>query len=215
MKRVIADVFSAVSKRYDTFLHWVTGGRIHAWQKDLLSMLTSEGNRLDVGTGTGEVLLKSQNTGLRVGMDISRGMLSVAKGKCRDCYFVLGDAENMPFKDSSFSSVVLSLVYRHLQDRDSFLAEAYRILKEGGEMGILDINRFLFTPMLVFIMKYPLKPLGALLFGGERWDFFIHSLENSLSWQDVLKEAKGRGFRLKKVELRFAKLVYLLVLVKE
>lgn len=210
-KRTVGEVFSSVSKKYDFFLNLITFRRIDHWQRDLLNMLSPEGNRLDVGTGTGEVLLKSQNKGMRVGMDLSLEMLKLAKSKCKVCKFVVADAENMPFKDSSFGSITLSLVYRHLLDRKAFLREAYRILEKHGQIAMLDINRFSLTPILIFLMKYPLKPLGLLLFGREKWDFFIHSLENSLSIEEVKKEFEEEGFEVLEVQKRLFGLVYLIL----
>ncbi len=214
-KRVVAEVFSAVSKKYDLFLKLITFGGIDSWQRDLLQMLSQEGNRLDVGTGTGEVLLKSQNRGLRVGMDLSLEMLRIARGKCKACRFLAGDAENMPFKEGVFGSITLSLVYRHLLNRKAFLKEAKRVLKGGGELGLLDINRFFLTPLLIFLMKYPLKPFGLMLFGKEKWDFFIHSLENSLSLEEVQKELSEEGFKVVEVQKRLFGLVYLLCCRKD
>ncbi|MFN3472350.1 MAG: class I SAM-dependent methyltransferase, partial [Aquificaceae bacterium] len=173
-----------------------------------------EGNRLDVGTGTGEVLLKSQNKGIRVGIDLSLEMLKVARSKCKACKFLVADGENMPFKDGSFSSISLSLVYRHLLNRKAFLKEAKRVLREEGYIAILDINKFFLTPLLVFFMKYPLKPLGLLLFGGEKWEFFIHSLENSLGVEEVKGELREEGFYVAEVQRRLFGLVYLILAKK-
>ncbi|RMH81214.1 MAG: methyltransferase domain-containing protein [Acidobacteria bacterium] len=212
-KKTVADVFSAVSRKYDLFLRLVTFGGIDIWQEELLSMSEGEAIHLDVGTGTGEVLLKSKS-GLRVGIDLSLDMLKVAKNKCPRCAFILADAENIPFKDESFELITLSLVYRHLLNREDFLKEARRLLKEGGELCLLDINRFSLTPFLIFLMKYPLKPLGLLLFGSERWDFFIHSLENSISVEKVQLELKTHGFETKVLKRRVLGLVYILCAYK-
>ncbi|MFN3599547.1 MAG: class I SAM-dependent methyltransferase [Aquificaceae bacterium] len=213
-KKTVGDIFSAVSKKYDFFLNLITFGNIDRWQRDLLGMLPYEGNRLDVGTGTGEVLLKSQNKGLRVGIDLSLEMLKVAKGKCKACKFLVADGENMPFRDSVFSSISLSLVYRHLLNRKAFLKEAKRVLKKEGCMALLDINKFVLTPLLIFLMKYPLKLLGLLLFGKDKWGFFIHSLENSLRIEEVNRELKEEGFEVVEVQRRLFGLVYILLAKK-
>lgn len=213
-KKTVADVFSAVSRKYDFFLRLVTFGGIDRWQEELLRMSNGGARHLDVGTGTGEVLLKSKSQ-LRVGIDLSLDMLKVAKEKCPECGLLLADAENMPFKDKSLDLMTLSLVYRHLINREEFLREASRVLKKGGELCLLDINRFNLTPLLVFLMKYPLKPLGLLLFGSERWDFFIHSLENSISVEKVKLELKTHGFEIKALKRRVLGLVYMLCAYKD
>lgn len=209
-KKTVGEVFSQVSKLYDPFLKGITFGSIDRWQRDLIELLDNEGNRLDVGTGTGEVLKKSVVKGLKVGIDLSIGMLKKAKTKCTDCHFILADAESMPFKDASFRSITLSLVYRHIDDKKAFLKEAYRVLEKGGQMCILDINRFLGTRILAFIMRYPIKPLGLLMFGRERWDFFLHSLESSLSLSEVKQQLEGENFEVIHTKTYLFGLVYLL-----
>ncbi len=210
-KSIVSDVFSKVSKRYDLFLGGVTFGRINKWQLELLSYVGSVEKLLDVGTGTGEVLLKAKQAKTKVGLDISLGMLKVAKKKCDQCHFLLGDAENLPIKEDTFDGITLSLVYRHLLDRSQFLKEAHRILKKGGKVAILDINRFFLTDLLALMMKSIFKPLGVLLFGKDKWDFFIHSLENSLSVAQVTRELESFGFRKIRESKRMMGLVYILV----
>jgi demethylmenaquinone methyltransferase/2-methoxy-6-polyprenyl-1,4-benzoquinol methylase len=166
-------------------------------------------NLLDVGTGTGEVLLQADLKAIRVGIDLSLSMLEVARRKCPDCSFLLADAENMPFKNSSFDAITLSLVYRHLYNRDQFLKEAQRVLKPEGRLVILDINKFWLTPLLVFFMKFPVKPLGLILFGRDKWEFFIHSLENSLSEEELKRELESNGFKVIKTQKRLYGIVYI------
>ena len=55
-------------------------------------------------------------------------------------------------------------------------------------------KKVLYSALLIFLMKYPLKPLGLLLFGSDKWAFFIHSLENSLSTEEVNRELEEEGF---------------------
>ncbi len=213
-KRVIADVFSVVSKRYDIFLKGITLGRIDRWQEELLELLGEVEDLLDVGTGTGGVLEKARMSKLRVGIDISHAMLMKAREKCRDCYFLLADAEAMPFKERTFHAITSSLVYRHLLNRPAFLEEACRVLREGGKIAILDINRFFLTSALAFFMKSVIKPIGILIFGKDKWDFFIHSLENCLSIEEIDMEMERAGFTKNRELKRMMGLVYLLVYEK-
>jgi demethylmenaquinone methyltransferase/2-methoxy-6-polyprenyl-1,4-benzoquinol methylase len=208
-KKITADVFSSVSKHYDTFLNLITFRRIKDWQRTMLKEVEGAKTLLDVGTGTGEVLLQANPQTLKVGIDLSLGMLKVAHKKCPNCGFVLADAENMPFKTSSFDAVTLSLVYRHLYNRDQFLKEARRVLKPAGRLAILDINKFWLTPLLVFFMKFPIKPLGLILFGRDKWEFFIHSLENSLSEKELKGELESNGFKVIKTQKRLFGIVYI------
>ncbi len=210
-KKVIGDIFSSVSRIYDSFLSAVTLRRIHSWQKEMLEYMDKGDVLIDVGTGTGEVAVKGKKIGYKtvVGLDLSYDMLRLAVTKCNDCHFMVADAENMPIRDEKADTITLSLVYRHLTDRDRFLEEARRVLKKGGKIGILDINKTALIDLLKFLSRNILKPAGILLFGKDKWEFFIHSLENSLTYDQIREELERHGFvvRKKAVKLGGAMLI--------
>lgn len=210
--RRVARVFSQISGVYDTFLSFATFGRIHSWQREMIEDMGRKGNWLDVGTGTGEVLIKlgEDHRGLKVGLDPAEGMVLSARKKCKGCRFVVGIGESLPFRDGVFSKVSLSLVFRHLEDQGRFLDEARRVLEEGGTLGIIDIGRFRGTGVLLFLMRTILKPVGLLIFGKDKWDFFIHSVEESYSVDEVRDLLESKGFKVIRVRRRMLGTVFIL-----
>ena len=212
----VANIFSQISGVYDKFLSFATAGQVHSWQRRLISKMGSSGNWLDVGTGTGEVLKKlgESYSGLRVGVDPAFGMIRVAKEKCPGCSFLQALGEDLPFKDNSFRNISLSLVFRHLQDKRKFIKEAKRVLESGGRVGIIDIGKFRGTPLLVFLMKSVLKPIGLLVFGRDKWDFFIHSVEESYSLDEIKSMFEEEGFGLESSERKFLGVIQIAVFVK-
>ena len=214
--RTVANIFSQISGVYDRFLGFVSGGRIHSWQRSLINILGKGDSVLDIGTGTGEVLVKSAThfSGLRVGLDPAEGMLRKARSKCQECRFVMGIAESLPFREGAFDTVALSLVFRHLEDQPSFLKEAHRVLKAGGRIGILDVGRIRGTGALVFFMKTLFRPFGLLIFGRDKWDFFIHSIEKSHAPQEVVSMLEKAGFGECSVSRRMLGLIHIIVGVK-
>ena len=214
-KEVMSKVFSGAAKVYDTFLSLATFGGIHEWQRELIEKMGEGENWLDVGTGTGEVLLKLKSSKLKVGIDLALGMLQRARRKCVGCHFLLADAENMPFKDRSFDRISLSLVFRHLENKESFLKEAKRVGKEKVRVGIIDIGKFKGTGLLIFLMKTLFLPIGFLFFGRDKWKFFINSLRESLSPNETRRMFESFGFREVYFKRRFFGLVYIQVFEKE
>jgi len=68
-------------------------------------------------------------------------MLEILKRKSPTIKIVVGDAEDLPFEDEYFDVVVATFVVVHLSDPKKFFDEAYRVLKNGGQLLITNINQ--------------------------------------------------------------------------
>lgn len=62
-----------------------------------------------------------------------------AKNEFTNLRYELGDIEEVPLKDKTFDLVLLSQALHHAQHPERALAEAYRILKPGGKVIIIDL----------------------------------------------------------------------------
>lgn len=92
---------------------------------------------LDVGTGTGIVLGALASAAARLaGCDRSMGMMRLARSRLPAAWLVSADASALPFVDGSFDAVTASFVVSHLDDPQSGLREALRVLKPGGRFGM-------------------------------------------------------------------------------
>ena len=98
-------------------------------------MRDAYGRILDVGCGTGILHELYPNLDI-VGIDISSGMLRHHKGP-----HVQGSADNMPFKDNYFDTVVCRSVLHHLPDARAGLEEIRRVLKPGGHFVCWETNK--------------------------------------------------------------------------
>lgn len=88
---------------------------------------------LDVASGPGLVSAAAAARGARpVGVDLSAGMLAAARAAHPELEFVEGDAEELPFPDSTFDAVVGGFVLNHLPSPERGAAEARRVLRPGG-----------------------------------------------------------------------------------
>ncbi len=91
---------------------------------------------LDVGCGFGRDSKFFYENGLKViGIDLSEGLLKIAKKSYPKINFIKADIRNLPFKDGSFDGVWCSAVLLHLeklQDVKKALKEMYRVLKKDG-----------------------------------------------------------------------------------
>jgi SAM-dependent methyltransferase len=94
----------------------------------------SSGTRvLDVATGPGYVAGRAGERGANVtGIDFSDQMLAIAARRHPGIRFVKGDAENLPFPESSFDAVVANFGILHLGHPERAAASFARVLRQGG-----------------------------------------------------------------------------------
>jgi SAM-dependent methyltransferase len=71
-----------------------------------------------------------------VGVDIAEGMLAVARRDHPQLDFRPGDAEALPFPDSSFDAVVGAFVLNHLPRPEVAATELARVLAPGGRLAL-------------------------------------------------------------------------------
>lgn len=107
-------------------------------------------NVLDVGCGTDTLTLLIKQTQPDVtvyGLDVDSRVLDIARRKVEQAGEVVtlqqSTATCLPYADESFDHVFASLVLHHLarQDKQQALKEAFRVLKRGGELHVMDFGK--------------------------------------------------------------------------
>jgi ubiquinone/menaquinone biosynthesis C-methylase UbiE len=92
---------------------------------------------LDVATGPGSLAAEANRLGARpVGVDLSPGMIEIAKKSYPGIDFRVADVEHLPFDDSSFDAVVCNFALGHFPYPEASAAECVRILKAGGRIAL-------------------------------------------------------------------------------
>lgn len=92
---------------------------------------------LDAGCGSGPLTALLRDRGAAVtGLDVSAGMLAIAKRRLGDeVRLELADlSDPLPFGDGAFDLVIASLVLHYLKDWGPTLAEFRRVLAPGGRL---------------------------------------------------------------------------------
>ncbi|MGA2930074.1 MAG: methyltransferase domain-containing protein, partial [Solirubrobacteraceae bacterium] len=70
------------------------------------------------------------------GLDHSEEMVSLARERAPDAEVLLGEAEQLPFPNASFTAVAMSIIFFFLADPLAALREARRVLAPGGRIAI-------------------------------------------------------------------------------
>jgi ubiquinone/menaquinone biosynthesis C-methylase UbiE len=142
--------FRSLTPFYDPVARWATRERTS--KERLLDQAGLEpGQRiLDVGCGTGTLLLAAKSRQPRVdavGLDGDPEILARAREKAAEAgieaRFDEAMSFEMPYPDRSFDRVLSSLFFHHLTtaDKERTLAEIRRVLKPGGELHVADFGR--------------------------------------------------------------------------
>jgi demethylmenaquinone methyltransferase/2-methoxy-6-polyprenyl-1,4-benzoquinol methylase len=175
-KEQVADMFNNISKTYDFLNHFMSLGIDIIWRKIAINELkTLKPKRiLDVATGTGDFafealsILKPEKI---VGVDISAGMLDVAKQKINkrnlgDKFEVrLGDSEKLPFTDNEFEAITVAYGVRNFENLETGLADMLRVLKPGGKVVVLEFSKprvFPVKQLYNFYFHYITPGIGKL-----------------------------------------------------
>jgi arsenite methyltransferase len=104
---------------------------------------------LDIGSGPGFLAREMAEAvgpgGTVRGLDPSQAMLAVARRRPPACgsapvEFGPGQATELPFADGEFDVVTSTQVYEYVDDMPTALAEAYRVLRPGGRVLVLDTD---------------------------------------------------------------------------
>ena len=114
--------------------------------RDYLSEISFPENTvvLEVGCGTGpvcRVVAEWPNVAKVVGVDPSPALLAKAlelSNGIAGLEFEEGDGKALRFDDNAFDVVVLHTILTHVPQPEAILAEAYRVLKPGGSLGLCD-----------------------------------------------------------------------------
>ena len=92
---------------------------------------------LDMGCGTGNYTDALRRVAKSVvGIDLSIGMIEMARTKFSDLSLIRSDVTCLPFTSRIFDGVFAIQVLHHVKEKELFLMEAYRVLRKGASIAI-------------------------------------------------------------------------------
>jgi len=204
------DVFGRIASRYDLLCDVFSLGIHRLWKRRVAQRIALEpwSVLLDGATGTGDIILRMLAHGIGEGRtvvaaDISGKMLAVAQqrlaSRSGQVQLRQMDAEAMPtVPDASVDAYSMSLVMK-ICDRRRALAEAFRILRPGGRLVILEASNIRWRPLHRAYLAYMatcMPALGWLATGGDAsaYEYLLHGIREFPTAEAFADEIRVHGF---------------------
>ncbi len=186
-------VFSSVASKYDLMNDAMSLGIHRVWKDAMLDWLAPRrGQRLlDVAGGTGDIAFRflDRAPGATATVcDMTEGMLAAgrqraeAAGHAEALDWVAGDAMGLPFESATFDAYTISFGIRNVTRIDDALREAYRVLRPGGRLMVLEFSQ-LPNPLLqkaYDLYSFNVIPrMGQAIAGdGDSYQYLVESIRN-------------------------------------
>ncbi len=181
----VEEMFDSIAPAYDFMNRAMTLGIDRWWRRVAVRMVGKSHPNciLDVATGTGDFaidLYRKLQPEAVVGIDLSQGMLDVAREKIarRGLQNVLtvqqGDCLALPFEDKSFDAVTVAFGVRNFEHLLQGYEQMHRVLRSGGVLCVVELS----TPRNRFV----------------RWFYDLYTL-HIIPWFGALKSGDKSAYR--------------------
>lgn len=205
----VRQMFNSIAPRYDLLNHVLSCNIDRIWWNRAARrfrhiLAQPQASVLDVCCGTGDMtlaLLRRRPSGAApvLAVDFSHAMLvrGAQKLRRRNAVAIEADALHLPLAGSSLDLVISAFGFRNLANYESGLREFHRVLKPGGELGILDFSEpgGAAGKLYAFYFRRILPAIGARLSGtGSAYSYLPASVEKFPAPPQMLKLMEGAGF---------------------
>jgi demethylmenaquinone methyltransferase / 2-methoxy-6-polyprenyl-1,4-benzoquinol methylase len=177
--QAVREMFDAIAPRYDLLNHVLSCNVDRVWwwraaRRFRHVLERREARVLDICCGTGDMTLallrrRPDCAEPILAADFSSAMLAIAQKKlpAARAKIVQADALHLPVADGSLDLITTAFGFRNLANYQAGLAEFFRVLAPGGELGILDFSEpsGLVGKLYAFYFRRILPRLGACISG--------------------------------------------------
>ncbi|BCH57424.1 bifunctional demethylmenaquinone methyltransferase/2-methoxy-6-polyprenyl-1,4-benzoquinol methylase UbiE [Agrobacterium vitis] len=209
---LVNDVFHKVAKRYDVMNDVMSAGMHRVWKDALIAALNPRRDAnykvLDVAGGTGDIAFRIVEASRRLAhatvLDINGSMLGVGqeraqkKGLSDNLTFVEANAEALPFEANQFDAYTIAFGIRNVPRIDVALSEAYRVLKRGGRLLVLEFSEVQMPLLDRFYDQWSFKAIprfGKMITGeAEPYQYLVESIRKFPNQQDFAAMITKAGF---------------------
>ncbi|HET7872661.1 MAG TPA: ubiquinone/menaquinone biosynthesis methyltransferase [Terriglobales bacterium] len=210
--QAVQRMFDQIAPRYDLLNHVLSMNVDRLWwrrtARAFRHILTrNEARVLDLCAGTGDMAVALRGAGWRqtseaqiYALDFSHQMLQHGLEKYAEKTIqpVEADALRLPLPDSAMDLVVSAFGFRNLANYDAGLRELRRVLKPGGELGILDFSEpgGPLGKLYGFYFRKILPRIGTMISGVRGpYEYLPASVRSFPTPQQMLARMEAAGFK--------------------
>jgi len=205
----VQGVFSSVASKYDIMNDVMSVGIHRVWKDAMMDWLAPRPGQklLDVAGGTGDIsfrFLKRAGAGHATVLDLTEPMLiegrkrAEAEDMSASLDWVVGDAMALPFEDNTFDVYTISFGIRNVTRPQEALNEAYRVLRPGGRLMVLEFSQLPNPMMQAAYDAYSfnvIPRMGKLIANdSESYQYLVESIRNFPDQETFLSMVKAAGF---------------------
>jgi len=205
----VQGVFGSVASRYDIMNDVMSGGIHRLWKDAMMDWLAPRSGQklLDVAGGTGDIayrFLKRAGQGHATVLDLTEEMLVEGRKRAEASQMIdqldwsVGDAMALPFPDNGFDVYTISFGIRNVTRPQDALNEAFRVLRPGGRLMVLEFSQIPNPAMKWAYDKYSfnLIPLMGQLIANDRdsYQYLVESIRKFPDQETFLKMVRSAGF---------------------
>ena len=206
---MVHGVFTNVASKYDIMNDVMSMGIHRIWKDALMDWLVPrDGQRLlDVAGGTGDVAFRFLGRApgaTATVLDMTESMLIEGQKRAEAAQladkldWIVGDAMALPFLDNTFDRYTISFGIRNVTRIPDALTEAFRVLKPGGRLVVLEFSQLPNDGLqkLYDLYSFNVIPRMGQLIAGDRdsYQYLVESIRRFPDQETFAQMIRDAGF---------------------